>query len=98
MSTITPEVVQQVAWLARLRLEGPELAHFASQLDQILRYMQQLQAVRTDQVQPTSHVLPLADVLREDAPRPSLPQEAVMAMAPAARPPFVTVPKVIGAD
>ena len=98
MSIVTPEVVQQVAMLARLRLEGPELVHLASQLDQILGYVQQLQAVPTDQVQPTSHVLPLSDVLRDDTPRPSLPQAAVVALAPAARAPFVTVPKVIGAE
>ena len=95
MSVVTPEIVQQVARLARLRLDGPALARLASQLDHILQYMQQLQAVPTEGIEPTSHVLPLSNVLRPDAPRPCLTQAAVMAMAPSAQPPFVSVPKVI---
>ena len=95
MSVVTPDVVKQVAFLARLRLEGPALAQIAAQLDEILAYVQQLSAVNTDQVEPTSHVLPLTNVLRKDEARPSLPAETVTALAPAAHPPFVAVPKVI---
>ena len=95
MSVITPEIVKQVALLARLRLEGEDLARLAGQLDEILQYVQQLQAVPTDQVPPTTHVLPLSNVVRKDEPQPCLPQQAVMALAPASKPPVVTVPKVI---
>ena len=98
MSVITPEIVRQVAWLARLRLEGQQLARLAGQLEEILEYVQQLQSVPTDQVEPTTHVLPLSNVLRRDEPRPSLDQAQVLALAPETRPPFVTVPKVIGAE
>lgn len=97
MSVITPEIVQQVARLARLRLEGQALTTLAAQLDEIVGYVQRLQAVPTDRVEPTSHVLPLANVLRADERRPSLPQETVVALAPAARPPYIKVPKVIDA-
>ena len=95
MGVVTPEIVQQVATLARLRLEGRALTQIASQLDEILQYVQQLQSVQTDHVEPTSHVLPLLNVLRQDAPCPSLSQDAVLALAPAPQRPFVTVPKVI---
>ena len=95
MSVVTPDIVKQVALLARLRLEGQELSMIATQLDHILQYVQQLQTVPTDQVEPTTHVLPLSNVLRQDELRPSLSQDAVMALAPAKHPPFVTVPKVI---
>ena len=95
MSVVTPDVVKQVALLARLRLEGPELTKLAAQLDEILRYVQQLQAVPTEHIEPTSHVLPLSNVLRKDEVRPSLPQESVLALAPAAKRPFVSVPKVL---
>ena len=95
MAVITPEVIAQVARLARLRLEGSALTQFAAQLDEILQYVQRLQAVDTERVEPTTHVLPLSNVLRKDEPRPSLPAEAVMALAPAQRPPFVAVPKVL---
>ena len=95
MGVVTPEIVKQVALLARLRLEGHELAKFATQLDEILQYVQQLQSVPTDQVEPTSHVLPLANILRKDEPSPSLSQDAVVALAPAQQRPFIAVPKVI---
>ena len=97
MAVVTPEVVQQVAMLARLRLEGKALTQIAAQLDEILQYVQQLQAVDTEGIEPTTHVLALTNVLRKDEPRPSLNQDAVVALAPAAQPPFVKVPKVIEA-
>ena len=97
MGIVSPEVVTQVARLARLRLEGEALTQFAAQLDEILQYVQQLQSVPTDRVEPTSHVLPLSNVLRKDELRPSLSQEAVLALAPASQRPFVKVPKVIDA-
>ena len=95
MGVVSPEVVTQVAWLARLRLEGAALTQLAAQLDEILQYVQQLQRVPTEHVEPTSHVLPLSNVLRKDEPRPSLSQATVMALASASQPPFISVPKVI---
>lgn len=95
MGVVTPDIVRHIALLGRLQLEGEELTKIAGQLDRILEYVTQLQTVPTDQVEPTSHVLPLANVLREDARSPSLSPEAVVAMAPASRPPFIAVPKVI---
>ncbi len=95
MAVVTPDILRQVASLARLRLEGPALAQFAAQLDEILQYVQQLQAVETSGVEPTSHVLPLSNVLRKDEPGACLSQEAVLGLAPAQQRPFVTVPKVL---
>ena len=95
MAVVTPEVIKQVALLARLKLEGPALTQLAAQIDEILSYVQQLQAIPTDHVEPTSHVLPLSNVLRKDEPQPSLTSETVLALAPAAQRPFVKVPKVI---
>ena len=95
MSVVSQDTVKQVARLARLKLEGEQLSHIASQLDAILGYVQQLSAVPTDSVEATSHVLPLRDVLRPDENQPSLPAGEVIVLAPASRPPFVAVPKVI---
>ena len=95
MSVVNAEIVKQVAQLARLHLEGEALEQTAKQLDEILAYVRQLQQVATDAVEPTSHVLPLANILRDDVPRPSLDQAQVTALAPASQPPFVKVPKVI---
>ena len=95
MPVVTPDIIKQVAALARLRLEGDALTRFSTQLDEILQYVQKLQTVATDHVEPTSHVLPLSNVLREDTPHQCLSQDAVAAIAPATHPPFVTVPKVL---
>ena len=89
------KIIKHVALLARLHLEDKDLAKFAGELDAILAYVRQLQQVDTNDVEPTSHVLPLSNVLRKDEPTPSLRQEAVVGLAPAKHPPFVTVPKVI---
>jgi aspartyl-tRNA(Asn)/glutamyl-tRNA(Gln) amidotransferase subunit C len=95
MAVVTPDLVKHIARLARLRLEGPALTQIAAQLDEILQYVQQLQSVPTDHIEPTTHVLQLSNVLRKDERRPSLSQEAVLALAPAPQRPFVKVPKVI---
>ena len=95
MGIITSDIVKKVALLARVRLEGDELTQIATQLDAILQHVHQLQSVPTDHIEPTSHVLPLSNVLRKDEPRPCLPQEAVIALAPSANASFVRVPKVI---
>ena len=97
MAVVTTEIVKQVALLARLRLDGPALQQFAEQMDEILAYVQQLQAVPTESVEPTTHVVPLSNVLRADEPQPSLSLSAVLAMANAQQPPFIKVPKVIDA-
>ncbi len=97
MTTISPDVVTQVARLARLRLDDHAAAHVTQQLNDILAYVRQLQAVPTDGVEPTSHVLPLSNVLRPDESKPSLPQTSVIALAPATHPPFLAVPKVLEA-
>lgn len=82
MSSITVKDVEQVAALARLALSDEEKAKFAEQLGAILRYVEKLNELDTDGVEPTSHVLPLANVMREDEPRPSWPREQVLANAP----------------
>ena len=96
MAVINQDVVKHVARLARLRLDGKALEQLAAQLDEILQYVQRLQSVNTDHIEPTTHVLPLSNVLRKDVLQLSLSQDAVISLAPAAKPPFVKVPKVIG--
>ena len=88
-------MVREVAQLARIHLNEKELATFTGQLDKILSYFQTLQKVNTESVEPTSHVLPLKNVFREDRVTPSLPQEEVVKMAPARQGPFIRVRRVI---
>ena len=68
---ITLAEVEHVARLARLALDADEKERMRSQLDAILGYVEQLRRVNTDGVEPTAHVLPLVNVLRDDEVRPS---------------------------
>jgi aspartyl-tRNA(Asn)/glutamyl-tRNA(Gln) amidotransferase subunit C len=79
---ITMQDVEHVAGLARLELTPEEKEKFTGQLNAILKYMDKLNELNTDGVEPTSHVLPLVNVMREDEPRPSWPIEQVLKNAP----------------
>ena len=92
---ISPKEVESLARLARIQLSQEELIRFASQLDEILSYVQKLKTAKTDGVEPTSHVLPLSNVFREDRLQPSLPTERGLANAPEREGPYFKVPKVI---
>jgi len=72
-----------------------ELQRLAPQLDEILTYVQQLSAVPTDQVEATSHVVPLTNVVRADHAQSSEPPEKVLSIAPARHGSLFKVPKVI---
>ncbi len=79
---LTPEQVKHVAELAKLGLTEAEIQQFTEQLSAILEYAEQIQAIDTSSVLPTPYVLPLSNVLDEDEPRPSLPNEVALANAP----------------
>lgn len=95
MSVVTVQDVQQVAGLARLALADAEAAMLTAQLDHILDYVRQLQAIPTDDVTPTSHVLELANITRPDQAQPSVPVEEVLRLAPARHNGLYKVPKII---
>jgi aspartyl-tRNA(Asn)/glutamyl-tRNA(Gln) amidotransferase subunit C len=82
MMSITAKDVEHVAKLARLELNETEKDQFTEQLNAILKYAEQLQQLHTDDVPPTSHAMPLVNVMRQDEARPSLPLEKVMLNAP----------------
>ncbi|MGH7260929.1 MAG: Asp-tRNA(Asn)/Glu-tRNA(Gln) amidotransferase subunit GatC, partial [Nitrospiraceae bacterium] len=79
---ITKQDVEQVAKLARLEITETEKETFAQQLSGILTYVEKLNALKTEGVEPTATVLGQTNVFREDKARPSLPVEKVLANAP----------------
>ncbi len=87
--------VEHVARLARLDLSATEKARMRSQLDAILGYIEKLDQVDTADVPPTTHVLPLANVMREDEVRPSYPVEAMLANAPDPEGESFRVPRIL---
>lgn len=92
---IEEQQVENVAKLARLAVSQDEVKKFSEQLSGILTYVEKLNTLNTDGVLPTSHLLPLSNVFREDQATPSLPMDAVLANAPEKEEPFFWVPKII---
>jgi len=80
--SLTIEQVEHIAELARLALTAEEKALYRGQLSAVLEYAALLQKVDTSQIPPTATVLPLRNVMRDDAVQPSLPVEDVLANAP----------------
>jgi aspartyl-tRNA(Asn)/glutamyl-tRNA(Gln) amidotransferase subunit C len=93
--SLTAEDVRWVAHLARLALSPAELETMAQQLNSILDYVNQLQQVDTEDVEPLAHPLPVQNVFRDDASAPSLPVDAALANAPERRGDFYAVPAVL---
>lgn len=95
MAAITPEEVEHVANLARLEFNEEEIDQFTHQLGRILDYIGKLNELDTTDVPPTSHVLPIHNVSKEDAVKPSYERELVFATAPETEEGHFDVPKVI---
>ncbi|MFQ6091590.1 MAG: Asp-tRNA(Asn)/Glu-tRNA(Gln) amidotransferase subunit GatC [bacterium] len=87
--------VEKVAKLARLQFSEEEKEKLVAQLNRILKYMEKLNELDTTDVEPTTHVVPLKNVFRQDVVKPSLPREKALANAPAKEDGFFKVPKVI---
>jgi aspartyl-tRNA(Asn)/glutamyl-tRNA(Gln) amidotransferase subunit C len=92
---ITKEEVGRVAALARLSLQEEEKDLYAKQLDQILSYIEKLNELNTDGVEPTSHSMPITNPMREDVVKESLSQEAALSNAPEKEQGCFKVPKII---
>jgi aspartyl-tRNA(Asn)/glutamyl-tRNA(Gln) amidotransferase subunit C len=97
MPRLTRADVEHVAQLARLALTDDELDGYAEQLGVILDHAAEVAALDTHDVPPTAHPLPLTNVFRADEPRPSLPRDEVLAMAPAAEDGRFRVPRILDA-
>ncbi len=89
------EQVGYVATLARLALSPEEAVKFGGQLSEIFSYIEKLDELDTSAVEPTSHVLPLSNIFRVDAVKPSLPAEKIVENAPDREDTFFKVPNII---
>lgn len=89
------EYVKRVAMLSRLELTDEEIDHYAKDLTSILHHINELMALDLDDVEPTSHPLPLIDVKREDENAASLPREDSLSNAPEQEDGCFKVPQII---
>lgn len=95
MTRITIDEVKHVANLARLAITEEEAEKFSKQLDDIISFAEQLNELDTDHVEPTSHVLDMKNIFREDVAKPGLPVEDVVKNAPDHENGQIKVPAII---
>ncbi len=86
---------EHLAGLARLSLSEEEKGLFSVQIENILGYVDKLNELHTEDVEPTSHVISLSNVTREDVPEASLVREDALRNAPCHTEQFYCVPKII---
>ena len=87
--------IKYVAHLARLALTPEEEEKLGAQLGNILHYIEKLNQLDVSNVEPTSHAVPLVNVTREDAVRPSLPNEDALKNAPSKANGLFLVSKIV---
>ncbi|MCR4418184.1 MAG: Asp-tRNA(Asn)/Glu-tRNA(Gln) amidotransferase subunit GatC [Ignavibacteria bacterium] len=92
---VTRELVIHIAELAHLKLKDDEIEKFQQELNQILEYVDKLNELETENVEPLSHPLPVINVAREDKLVPSVKREEALKNAPDSTEEFFKVPKVI---
>jgi len=92
---ISKKDVEHIGLLSRIILSEEEKERFTEQLMRILEYIEKLEQLNTEDVEPVTHAVALQNVLREDEVRPSLPTEEGLAAAPDKITQFFKVPRVI---
>jgi aspartyl-tRNA(Asn)/glutamyl-tRNA(Gln) amidotransferase subunit C len=92
---ISKSEVEKVAKLARLELSDAEVAEFTGQLGAILEYVEKMNGLDTENVEPLAHCLPVSNVFREDEVAESLGTEKTLVNAPDADEQFFRVPKIL---
>lgn len=95
---LSDDEVRHVASLARLALSDAEVTDLAPQLSAILDYAEQVGEVAAEDVPATTHPFALTNVTRPDDPRPSMPREDVLAMAPHVEEHRFGVPRIVAEE
>ena len=95
MAELTRKDVEYVAGLAQLTLDDAAKDRLVGELQAILTYMEQLNELDTDDVEPMMHVLDLVNVYREDVVTGSLSHEAALANAPKTDGDYFLVPRIL---
>ena len=93
--SINKQTIEQVAHLARIDLPSKELEKLSLQLQGIIDFIGQLNKADINNVAPTSHILPIHNIWREDLPAGSLPVDQALGDAPRREGNFFVVPRVI---
>lgn len=92
---VSADDVKYIAQLSRLTVPETEMEKFTEQFNQILNYADILQKIDTAGIEPTAHVLPVSNVLREDVAKEGVTHEEALRNAPAVHNGGFKVPRVI---
>lgn len=92
---VTESDIQTVASLSRLKIRPDESARVISQLNEILTYVDNLNKIDTENIQPTTYALPMQNVFRADIVKPSLNRELALSNAPLQEDGYFKVPRVL---
>jgi len=95
MKEITRKDVEYVSDLARIKLSKEETQDMVRQLTRIIQYIEKLNELNTNDIEPTAHILPIQNVMREDIVKPSLPVGEATEIAPQKSHDMFKVPRII---
>ncbi|MCA9778646.1 MAG: Asp-tRNA(Asn)/Glu-tRNA(Gln) amidotransferase subunit GatC [Candidatus Eremiobacteraeota bacterium] len=98
MSKITQNDVEYVAGLAQLDLDDAAKSRLVQEMSDILSYMDKLNELDTDGVEPMMHAMALTNIFREDEVKPSMPRELALRGAPMHDTEYFMVPKILDAE
>ncbi len=87
--------IEQVASLSRIKLTDEEKDVFREQLTDILGYIEKLNELDTDDVQPMAYATSINNVFREDQQKSSFPRQKILELSPSSANGFFKVPKVL---
>ncbi|MEP0861285.1 MAG: Asp-tRNA(Asn)/Glu-tRNA(Gln) amidotransferase subunit GatC [Ignavibacterium sp.] len=93
--SVTKKEVEKIAELAKLKFSEEELENFTHQMNDILKYMEKLNELNTDNVEPLSHPIESTNVFRNDDLKSSINTDDALKNAPLADENYFKVPKVI---
>ncbi|MBR1728965.1 MAG: Asp-tRNA(Asn)/Glu-tRNA(Gln) amidotransferase subunit GatC [Selenomonadaceae bacterium] len=92
---VTKKDIETVASLSRLKIRDDEVADVTEQLDKFLTYVENLKAIDTDNIEPTTYALPMQNVFRDDVVKKSLPRDLALSNAPLQEDGYFKVPRVL---
>jgi aspartyl-tRNA(Asn)/glutamyl-tRNA(Gln) amidotransferase subunit C len=93
--SLEPATVRRIAKLARLHIEDADVPRIQNELNGILGWIEQLNEVDVEGIEPLTGAAPMALRMREDVVTEPDLREAVLSNAPDREGPFYAVPKVV---
>ncbi|GMU95611.1 MULTISPECIES: Asp-tRNA(Asn)/Glu-tRNA(Gln) amidotransferase subunit GatC [Ignavibacterium] len=93
--SVTKSEVEKIAELAKLKFSDLELENFTHQMNEILKYMEKLNELNTDNVEPLAHPVEGKNVFRDDVLKPSINTKDALKNSPITDEKYFKVPKVI---